>query len=90
MEAGHWFKLEEDFKEDGHWGQPHLSFLTYRSLLEIRRALAKGGDTGWGWDGGGDPAPAGRVVTVLSLQVLCSLTWRPTRWQPSPTSSSTR
>lgn len=46
MEAGHWLKLEEDFKEAGHWGQPHLSFLTYRSLLEIRRALAKGGDTG--------------------------------------------
>ncbi|PKU30435.1 band 3 anion transport protein isoform x2 [Limosa lapponica baueri] len=42
MEASHWLKLEEDFKEAGHWGQPHLSFLTYRSLLEIRRALAKG------------------------------------------------
>ncbi|KAM6042992.1 LOW QUALITY PROTEIN: band 3 anion transport protein [Theristicus caerulescens] len=42
MEAGHWLKLEEDFKEAGHWGQPHLSFLTYHSLLEIRRALAKG------------------------------------------------
>ncbi|XP_069733378.1 band 3 anion transport protein isoform X2 [Phaenicophaeus curvirostris] len=42
MEAGHWLQLEEDFKEDGHWDQPHLSFLTYRSLLEIRRALAKG------------------------------------------------
>ncbi|XP_071674148.1 band 3 anion transport protein isoform X6 [Patagioenas fasciata] len=42
MEAGHWLKLEEDFKETGYWGQPHLSFLTYRSLLEIRRALAKG------------------------------------------------
>ncbi|KAM6238583.1 band 3 anion transport protein [Porphyrio hochstetteri] len=42
MEAGHWLKLEEDFKEAGHWGQPHLSFLTYQSLLEIRRALAKG------------------------------------------------
>ncbi|XP_033926221.1 band 3 anion transport protein isoform X1 [Melopsittacus undulatus] len=42
MEAGHWFKLEEDFKEAGHWGQPHLSFLTYRSLLEVRRALARG------------------------------------------------
>lgn len=59
MEAGHWLKLEEDFKEAGHWGQPHLSFLTYRSLLEIRRALAKGGDTGWSWDGSGDPALAG-------------------------------
>ncbi|XP_075378778.1 band 3 anion transport protein [Mycteria americana] len=42
MEAGHWLKLEEDFKETGHWGQPHLSFLTYHSLLEIQRALAKG------------------------------------------------
>ncbi|XP_075027434.1 band 3 anion transport protein isoform X2 [Calonectris borealis] len=42
MEASHWLKLEEDFKEAGHWGQPHLPFLTYRSLLEIRRALAKG------------------------------------------------
>ncbi|KAM6312065.1 band 3 anion transport protein isoform 2-T2 [Podargus strigoides] len=42
MEAGHWLKLEEDFQEAGYWGQPHLSFLTYRSLLEIHRALAKG------------------------------------------------
>ncbi|KQK85632.1 hypothetical protein AAES_38482 [Amazona aestiva] len=42
MEASHWLKLEEDFKEDGNWGQPHLSFLTYRSLLEVRWALAKG------------------------------------------------
>ncbi|GAB0198945.1 band 3 anion transport protein [Grus japonensis] len=42
MEAGHWLKLEEDFKEAGHWGQPHLSFLTYRSLLDIHRALARG------------------------------------------------
>uniref|UniRef100_A0A8V5H2W0 Anion exchange protein n=1 Tax=Melopsittacus undulatus TaxID=13146 RepID=A0A8V5H2W0_MELUD len=46
MEAGHWFKLEEDFKEAGHWGQPHLSFLTYRSLLEVRRALARAVPTG--------------------------------------------
>lgn len=60
MEASHWLKLEEDFKEAGHWGQPHLSFLTYRSLLDIRRALPKGGDTGWGRDGGRDPMPAGR------------------------------
>uniref|UniRef100_A0A8B9Z465 Anion exchange protein n=1 Tax=Buteo japonicus TaxID=224669 RepID=A0A8B9Z465_9AVES len=42
MEASHWLKLEEDFKDAGHWGQPHLSFLTYRSLLDIRRALPKG------------------------------------------------
>lgn len=42
MEAGHWFKLEEDFQESGDWSQPHLSFLTYHSLLETRRALNKG------------------------------------------------
>ncbi|TRZ13738.1 hypothetical protein HGM15179_013347 [Zosterops borbonicus] len=42
MEAGHWLKLEEDFQESGDWSQPHLSFLTYHSLLEIRRALSKG------------------------------------------------
>ncbi|XP_075578900.1 band 3 anion transport protein isoform X3 [Pelecanus crispus] len=42
MEAGHWLKLEEDFKAAGHWDEPHLSFLTYRSLLDIHQALAKG------------------------------------------------
>ncbi|KAF4804474.1 Band 3 anion transport protein [Turdus rufiventris] len=42
MEAGHWLKLEEDFQESGDWSQPHLSFLTYHSLLEIRRALNRG------------------------------------------------
>uniref|UniRef100_A0A8C5X5K8 Uncharacterized protein n=1 Tax=Malurus cyaneus samueli TaxID=2593467 RepID=A0A8C5X5K8_9PASS len=45
MEAGHWLKLEEDFQESGDWSQPHLSFLTYHSLLEVQRALKKGGDT---------------------------------------------
>ncbi|CAM4633602.1 band 3 anion transport protein [Lepidochelys kempii] len=42
MEAGHWIKLEEDFEEAGHWGRPHLSYLTFRSLLEVRRAFTKG------------------------------------------------
>ncbi|XP_067397153.1 band 3 anion transport protein isoform X1 [Emydura macquarii macquarii] len=42
MEAAHWIKLEEDFEEAGHWGRPHLSYLTFRSLLEVRRAFAKG------------------------------------------------
>lgn len=89
MEAGHWLKLEEDFKEAGHWDQPHLSFLTYRSLLDIHRALAKGGGASWGQDGGGDATPAGSV-TVLSLQAPCSSMWRPPRWQPLPTPSLTR
>ncbi|XP_074835431.1 band 3 anion transport protein isoform X2 [Carettochelys insculpta] len=42
MEAGHWIKLEEDFEEAGHWGRPHLSYLTFRSLLEVHRAFTKG------------------------------------------------
>ncbi|XP_053870152.1 band 3 anion transport protein [Malaclemys terrapin pileata] len=42
MEAGHWIKLEEDFEEAGHWGRPHLSYLTFRSLLEVRKAFTKG------------------------------------------------
>ncbi|XP_025914984.1 band 3 anion transport protein isoform X1 [Apteryx rowi] len=42
MEAGHWLKLEEDFQEAGHWGQPHLSYLTYRSLQDISQAFGKG------------------------------------------------
>ncbi|KAM9174598.1 band 3 anion transport protein [Mergus octosetaceus] len=42
MEAGHWLQLEENFTAGGDWGQPHVSFLTYRSLLDLHRALAKG------------------------------------------------
>ncbi|XP_077169778.1 band 3 anion transport protein isoform X2 [Paroedura picta] len=42
MEASHWIKLEEDFEELGHWGRPHLSYLTFHSLMEVRRAFTKG------------------------------------------------
>ncbi|XP_063156705.1 band 3 anion transport protein [Candoia aspera] len=42
MEASHWIKLEEDFEELGHWGRPHLSYLTFQSLLEVRKAFSKG------------------------------------------------
>nr|XP_020654988.1 band 3 anion transport protein isoform X4 [Pogona vitticeps] len=42
LEASHWIKLEEDFDDLGHWGRPHLSYLTYRSLLDVRRAFTKG------------------------------------------------
>ncbi|XP_030397582.1 band 3 anion transport protein [Gopherus evgoodei] len=42
MEAGHWIKLEEDFEEAGHWGRPHLSYLTFHSLLEVHKAFMKG------------------------------------------------
>nr|XP_060637112.1 band 3 anion transport protein isoform X3 [Anolis sagrei ordinatus] len=42
LEASHWIKLEEDFEELGHWGRPHLSYLTFQSLMEVRRAFTKG------------------------------------------------
>lgn len=43
MEAAHWVQMEEDFEEDvKQWGKPHISYLTYRSLLELRRAFTKG------------------------------------------------
>ncbi|XP_028557596.2 band 3 anion transport protein isoform X1 [Podarcis muralis] len=42
MEASHWINLEEDFEEMGHWGRPHLSYLNFQSLLEVRRAFSKG------------------------------------------------
>ncbi|XP_070583595.1 band 3 anion transport protein isoform X3 [Erythrolamprus reginae] len=42
MEASHWIKLEEDFEEMGHWGRPHLSYLTFQSLVEVRKAFSKG------------------------------------------------
>lgn len=52
MEAGHWIKLEEDFKEEGQWERPHLSFLTFHSLLEVHRAFKKG-EMQQGWEGRG-------------------------------------
>ncbi|XP_026573307.1 band 3 anion transport protein isoform X2 [Pseudonaja textilis] len=42
MEASRWIKLEEDFEEMGQWGRPHLSYLTFQSLLEVRKAFSKG------------------------------------------------
>uniref|UniRef100_A0A8C7BZC8 Solute carrier family 4 member 1 (Diego blood group) n=1 Tax=Neovison vison TaxID=452646 RepID=A0A8C7BZC8_NEOVI len=42
MEAAHWVRLEENLGEDGVWGRPHLSYLTFWSLLELQKAFAKG------------------------------------------------
>uniref|UniRef100_A0A667IKZ2 Solute carrier family 4 member 1 (Diego blood group) n=1 Tax=Lynx canadensis TaxID=61383 RepID=A0A667IKZ2_LYNCA len=42
VEVAHWMRLEENLGEDGTWGCPHLSYLTFWSLLELRRAFAKG------------------------------------------------
>nr|XP_055172045.1 band 3 anion transport protein isoform X1 [Nyctereutes procyonoides] len=42
MEAAHWVRLEENLGEDGVWGSPHLSYLTFWSLLELQKAFVKG------------------------------------------------
>ncbi|XP_053517300.1 band 3 anion transport protein isoform X2 [Artibeus jamaicensis] len=42
MEAARWVRLEENLSGDGAWGRPHLSYLTFWSLLELQRAFAKG------------------------------------------------
>ncbi|KAM9296269.1 band 3 anion transport protein [Gastrophryne carolinensis] len=43
VEAARWLKNEEGFQEDlKKWGKPQLSYLTFRSLLELRRALKNG------------------------------------------------
>ncbi|XP_077709623.1 band 3 anion transport protein isoform X1 [Canis aureus] len=42
MEAAHWVRLEENLGEDGVWGSPHLSYLTFWSLLELQKTFVKG------------------------------------------------
>uniref|UniRef100_A0A2R8M545 Solute carrier family 4 member 1 (Diego blood group) n=1 Tax=Callithrix jacchus TaxID=9483 RepID=A0A2R8M545_CALJA len=42
MEAARWVRLEENLGENGAWGRPHLSHLTFWSLLELQRVFSKG------------------------------------------------
>ncbi|XP_072270822.1 band 3 anion transport protein isoform X2 [Pyxicephalus adspersus] len=43
VEAARWLKNEEGFQKDlKQWGKPQLSYLTFRSLLELRRSLKNG------------------------------------------------
>ncbi|XP_055475868.1 band 3 anion transport protein [Psammomys obesus] len=42
VEAAHWIELEENLREDGVWGRPHLSYLTFWSLLDLQRVFSKG------------------------------------------------
>lgn len=42
VEAAHWVGLEENLREDGVWGRPHLSYLTFWSLLELQKVFSKG------------------------------------------------
>lgn len=42
VEAAHWIGLEENLREDSVWGRPHLSYLTFWSLLELQKVFSKG------------------------------------------------
>ncbi|XP_068119268.1 band 3 anion transport protein isoform X2 [Hyperolius riggenbachi] len=43
VEVARWLKNEEGYQEDlKQWGKPQLSYLTFRSLLELRRAMKNG------------------------------------------------
>ncbi|KAM8945812.1 band 3 anion transport protein [Pelodytes ibericus] len=43
VEAAHWLKAEEDYQDNlKQWSNPHVSYLTFRSLTELRRIFQKG------------------------------------------------
>ncbi|KAL4673121.1 hypothetical protein H8957_016562 [Semnopithecus entellus] len=42
MEVARWVRLEENLGENGAWGRPHLSHLTFWSLLELHKVFTKG------------------------------------------------
>ena len=41
-EKARWIKYEEDVELGGEWGKPHVSTLSFHSLLELRRLLEHG------------------------------------------------
>ncbi|XP_075238832.1 band 3 anion transport protein-like isoform X2 [Convolutriloba macropyga] len=41
-ERARWIKYEEDVELGGEWGKPHVSTLSFHSLLELRRLLEHG------------------------------------------------
>uniref|UniRef100_A0A4W3IFB2 Anion exchange protein n=1 Tax=Callorhinchus milii TaxID=7868 RepID=A0A4W3IFB2_CALMI len=43
QESGRWIKYEENLDKDtNRWSKAHVPFLTFRSLLELRRTITKG------------------------------------------------
>ena len=43
-ETARWIKFEEDVEEgSGRWGRPHISALTFHSLVELQQGIDKGG-----------------------------------------------
>ena len=93
MEAAHWVRLEENLGEDGVWSRPHLSYLTFWSLLELQKAFAKGEPLGalprdlHVWRGGGPRATVRPPGSPLHpLQVPSSWICRRPPWQEWSTS----
>lgn len=42
-ETARWIKFEEDVEQEiGRWGRPHVSALSFHSLVDLRRGLEKG------------------------------------------------
>uniref|UniRef100_H0VZP5 Anion exchange protein n=1 Tax=Cavia porcellus TaxID=10141 RepID=H0VZP5_CAVPO len=41
-EVAHWMRVEENVGPRGAWGRPHLSYLTFWSLLQLQKAFTKG------------------------------------------------
>ncbi|CAD5226586.1 unnamed protein product [Bursaphelenchus xylophilus] len=42
-ETARWIKYEEDVEGVDHrWGQPHVAFLSFHALLQLRKCIAKG------------------------------------------------
>ena len=43
QEKARWIKFEEEVEEDAQrWGKPHVSSLSFHSLLELRRCIELG------------------------------------------------
>jgi len=43
VEKARWIKYEEDLEADaGRWGKPHVSSLSFRSLINVRKSLENG------------------------------------------------
>ncbi len=43
QEKARWIKYEEDYEAgSGHWGKPHVSCLSFHTLLELKNALSTG------------------------------------------------
>ncbi|XP_066554710.1 solute carrier family 4 member 1a (Diego blood group) isoform X2 [Amia ocellicauda] len=43
METGRWIRYEEGYDPvEGNWGKAHVSYLTFKSLLELRRSMETG------------------------------------------------